>query len=132
MPVEYSENEVPIRQKVGSLKEMTAARIASSDIPWRIYFEQLLEKEGEDYSNCVEEIRSNPSYYTVKPPKVRSSTRLNSHDVPDKKMFRAPTTVRINLLPNNHFHERQRVVLAEKRHQTFVSPFHFYYQSLPK
>lgn len=74
IPPEYSTDLRPIRPKVGSLMQMTAAAIGRQQIPWRTYFQDLSDA-GEHYGTCMAVLEENIGSYVIPPPPTRGRER---------------------------------------------------------
>ncbi len=64
IPVEYSVGTIPVRGRVGSLLDMSAATIGRTGTPWKSYFKEL-EQDGNDYWLCKDAIRRNVGHYFI-------------------------------------------------------------------
>lgn len=64
IPAEYSVGTIPVRARIGSLLEMSAATIGRRGIPWRRQFEEL-GNGGEDFWVCKDAIRRNVGHYFI-------------------------------------------------------------------
>jgi len=67
VPPQYSIGRHPIRPKVGTLAEMTAAAIGRNQIPWRAYFRDL-SKAGEHHETIISLLEENIGSYVIPPP----------------------------------------------------------------
>lgn len=91
IPVEYSLGTIPIRTRVGSLLDMSAATIGRTGTPWRIYFNEQ-EQDGSDYSNCKDAIRRGAGHYYIPGPVPRRVSR-NPIQIPPRKIYLSTTTL---------------------------------------
>lgn len=66
IPPSYSVGLNPVRPKVASLLQMTAAAIGREQIPWRTYFQNLSEA-GEHLANCTTALEENLGSYFIPP-----------------------------------------------------------------
>ena len=87
----------PVRSKIGSLMEMTAAAVNRSQIPWRAILQDL-SHAGEDHNNCLALLENNVSSYIISPPITRRSHRPSQ--VPEGKTIRL-TTATLIIVPQN-------------------------------
>jgi hypothetical protein len=97
IPIEYSVGTIPVRERVGSLLEMSAATIGRTGTPWKTYFD-FQEQEGSDYSRCREAIQRFPGYYHIPAPPPRRASR-NPVVMPPRKILL--TTATLVVVPPN-------------------------------
>lgn len=64
IPPEYSLYLHPIRAKVGTLMQMTAATIGREQIPFRSYFQELADG-GDSHDRCVAMLEENIGSYSI-------------------------------------------------------------------
>ena len=67
VPPEYSLYLHPIRPKVGTLMQMTAATIGRKQIPFRSYFQELADT-GDSHDRCVAMLEENIGSYLIRSP----------------------------------------------------------------
>ncbi len=72
VPPEYTVNTPPVRTRVGSLMQMTAAAIGQQQVPWKVHFEELT-RAGEYHQACLTALDENVGSYLVPAPNVRSN-----------------------------------------------------------
>ena len=97
VPPEYSLGLQPIRPAVGSLFEMAAAAAGRLQVPWKAYFEALLQ-DGEDYENCVKALAENTGSYTIADPEPKSSRRSSTVSKGEKIQLCSATLI---IVPQN-------------------------------
>ncbi|MCJ1284358.1 hypothetical protein MMC26_003689 [Xylographa opegraphella] len=98
---QYSLGLHPIRPRVASLMQMTAATIGRTSIPWKSYFEQL-SFEGDDFQSCVRCLMDNAGRYTI-PSTVKKHARKSDADSQGKPIFLSSATLVI--VPANLVHQ---------------------------
>ena len=103
VPPEFSTNLYPIRHKVGTLIDMTAAAIARQQIPWRVYFQELAET-GQENQACVSVLERNVGSYVIVP-RPTKRTRRPSLVLKEQTIRLCPVTLVV--VPLNLFHHWQ-------------------------
>ncbi|OQD99298.1 hypothetical protein PENSOL_c007G07466 [Penicillium solitum] len=76
IPVEYQTLENPIRNKTGTLMEMTAAAVGRFSLPWKDFFDSQLEKKKKNYDNCRKACMAQSGAYMI--PAKRDNQRSTS------------------------------------------------------
>jgi hypothetical protein len=91
IPVEYSVGTVPVRKRVGSLLDMSAATIGRTGTPWKEYIREL-EGDGSDYSRCKDAIKRGAGHYYIPAP---TPVRVNRRPiyVPPRKIYLSTATL---------------------------------------
>lgn len=122
--------EPPRRRTVGSLMEMSAAKLSRSPIPWRTGFELIAEKSGEEMSSCIARLESQIPSYEV-PPRVVREFRKSSLSGPPENVLLGSGTI-IVVPPNlvgqwqselsKHVEEGTLTVLVLNSPKDFLPP----------
>jgi hypothetical protein len=91
IPVEYSLGTIPVRKRVGSLLDMSAATIGRTGTPWKEYVKEL-EEDGSDYSRCKDAIQRGLGHYYIPAP---TPVRVSRHPVytPPRKIYLSTATL---------------------------------------
>jgi hypothetical protein len=97
IPEQYSVGTLPVRPRVGSLLDMSAATLGRTGTPWKGYFSQL-SRSGFVYEKCVDAIRRGIGFYHIPAPKARRTSR-NQIDIPPRKVYL--TTATLVVVPAN-------------------------------
>ncbi|KAM7194919.1 P-loop containing nucleoside triphosphate hydrolase protein [Rhypophila sp. PSN 637] len=76
-----------VRPKLGSLADMAAARVAKSGTSWKPKLEGWYDDKY--YDRCIEAIKRNPGFYTIRQLPRRRTTRfsLTSEDLPPSHVY---------------------------------------------
>jgi hypothetical protein len=91
IPVEYSLGTIPVRRRVGSLLDMSAATIGRTGIPWKGYVNEL-EEDGSDYTRCKDAIQRGAGHYHIPAP-IPVRVSRNPIYVPPRKIYLSTATL---------------------------------------
>lgn len=101
IPCQYAAYN-PKRSSVGTLKDMAAATLARSPIPWRPYFDRKRDLDGLEMIECVKALESQDPLYEI-PPEVLRSHRYSTITSPSDFMRLSSTTLIV--VPKNLVHQ---------------------------
>ena len=76
IPVQYQKPGPAVRERTGSLVEMSSAAAGRWSLPWKSHFDYLSGRLGMSFPRCVEACDRNRGSYTIPPPQSR--VRRNS------------------------------------------------------
>lgn len=91
IPVEYSLGTIPVRRRVGSLLDMSAATIGRTGTPWKEFVHEL-EEDGSDYSRCKDAIKRGAGHYYIPAP-IPVRVSRNPIYVPPRKIYLSTATL---------------------------------------
>jgi SNF2-related domain len=97
IPEQYSVGTIPVRPRVGSLLDMSAATLGRTGTPWKGHFSQL-SRSGFEYEKCADAIRRGIGFYYIPAPKARRTSR-NQIELPPRKTYL--TTASLVVVPTN-------------------------------
>jgi hypothetical protein len=127
IPVEYSLDTIPVRKRIGSLLDMSAATIGRTGTPWKAYFHEQ-EQDGSDYSNCKDALRRGVGHYFIPGPIPRRTSRKPAK-VPPRRIYLSTATLVV--VPANLVRQWEREiekhttglkVLVMKNNQSALPP----------
>lgn len=101
IPPEHSLYLHPIRPKVGTLMQMTAATIGREQIPFRSYFQELADA-GSSHDRCVAMLEENIGSYLIRSP-TKESRRGQSAVTKWEQIHLCPAT--LILVPTDLFRQ---------------------------
>ncbi len=91
IPAEHSLGTIPVRRRVGSLLDMSAATIGRTGTPWKEYVKEL-EEDGSDYSRCKDAIQRGVGHYYIRAPTPVRVSRNPSY-MPPRKIYLSTATL---------------------------------------
>lgn len=97
IPDKYSVGTFPVRPRVGSLLDMSAATIGRTGTPWKCYFNEL-RKKGLEFERCNDAIRRSTGFYYIPRPAARRLHRRPIDPSPRKVYL---TTATLIVVPAN-------------------------------
>ncbi|KAK2623968.1 hypothetical protein QTJ16_006602 [Diplocarpon rosae] len=92
IPLEYSFDSLPVREKTGSLMNMAAATLTRISVPWKTELANLEARECFKYERCREALRKNVGYYMLPSPIPRRESR-NPINAPPRKILLSAATI---------------------------------------
>lgn len=128
IPPEHSLYLHPIRPKVGTLMQMTAATIGRKQIPFRSYFQELADA-GNSHDRCVTMLEENVGSYSIRSP---SKERRRGQPAVTKweQIHLCPATL-ILVPPDLFSHWKNEIALHVEKDELKVLYLDFFGEKVP-
>lgn len=102
VPPQYDIDRIPVRPVVGSLSEVAAASLSRTPIPWRVYFENLRDREGLNMSECMRIMEKQKPEYEIPPTVFRQQRHSMTSSPAERRRLCSGTLV---VVPKNLVHQ---------------------------